>query len=128
MVTAPATAGANGILTVSVVNANLRVGDWVGLAPVGAPNSTYLSWMYLNGSTTAPAAGLGVATLHFTAPAAPGNYELRLFANGGYTRLATSGAVAVTAPLPATVTPSSATINPGSGLHRHGRERSRPSG
>ena len=69
--------------------------DWVGLFAAGAADTSYLAWNYLNGQKTPPPAGLPSATLGFAMPTAPGTYEFRLFSNGGYTRLATSGAVTV---------------------------------
>jgi hypothetical protein len=60
--------------------------DWIGLYPSsGAPNRPSLSWMYIP-----PVAGGGLV---FAIPAdtVPGTtYELRLFSNDGYSRLATS--------------------------------------
>ncbi len=67
--------------------------DWVALAAQGAPDSEYSDWQYLNGSGDAP--GVTSATLSFTAPSTLGSYELRLFANNGYERLATSSPIVV---------------------------------
>ena len=66
--------------------------DWIGLFAPGAPNTTYLTWR----STTGTASG----SVPFTIPAwlAPGTYELRLFSNGGFTRLAVSSGITVVAP------------------------------
>jgi uncharacterized protein YegP (UPF0339 family) len=66
--------------------------DWVALTTNGAPDSSYLAWMYLNGTTTPPAEGLTSATLTFTLPNSPGTYEFRLFVNNGFSRLTTSTA------------------------------------
>jgi hypothetical protein len=71
--------------------------DWIALYPAGAADGAYLDWRYLNGTTTPPASGVTTATIAFVAPLTPGSYELRLFANNGYARLATSGVVSVTA-------------------------------
>src|ERR1041385_5077981 len=59
--------------------------DWVGLYAPGAANTAYISWRY----TTGAASG----SVPFTIPTTvtPGTYQLRLFAAGGYTLLATSG-------------------------------------
>jgi uncharacterized repeat protein (TIGR01451 family) len=62
--------------------------DWIGLYAVGAPNTSYLKYQYTGGKPD--------GSLAFTMPAAPGTYEFRLFAKGGYTLLATSNAVTVT--------------------------------
>ena len=66
--------------------------DWLGLAATSAPNTTYLQWVYV---------GAGVTTRTWTVamPATPGQYEFRLFTNG-YTRVATSVPVTVSAPTP----------------------------
>jgi hypothetical protein len=62
------------------------VKDWIGLyASPSAPDSPSISWMYTP--------GIAGGSLPFTIPAgvAPGTtYELRLFSNNGYSRLATS--------------------------------------
>jgi len=56
--------------------------DWIALAAVGASPSSYFAWRYTTGTTS------GSAPLTVPATLAPGTYELRLFANGGYTQLA----------------------------------------
>ena len=71
--------------------------DWIGLFAQGAADGVYLSWQYLNGSTSPPVSGAHAATLRFGAPTVPGTYELRLFAGGGFTRVATSTAIVVSA-------------------------------
>jgi subtilisin len=62
--------------------------DWIALAAVGSANTTYLQWTYV---------GNGVTTRQWTVtmPSTPGNYEFRLFLNGGYTVAATSPPVTV---------------------------------
>jgi len=82
-------------VTVSVSGGPGNTTDWVALALVGSGNTSYISCQYLNGTHTAPTTGLTSATLTFTMPATTGNYELRFFANNGYTRLATSTTVTV---------------------------------
>jgi subtilisin family serine protease len=62
--------------------------DWLALAGVGGPDTTYLQWIYVS-------AGATTATWTVTMPATPGDYEFRLFENNGYTRLATSPTVVV---------------------------------
>jgi len=66
-------------------------GDWIGLYRPGGPDSPSLAWL----STTGTASG----SVPFAIPAtlAPGTYELRVFSNGGYTRLAVSNSFTVTA-------------------------------
>src|SRR5207245_10860858 len=67
--------------------------DWIGLYPSpGATDSAFVAWRYTGGG------GSGSAPLTIPAGTAAGtSYELRLFANDGYTRLARSGPIAVTA-------------------------------
>ena len=54
-------------------------------------DTTYSRWTYVG-------AGVTTRTWIVTVPTTPGQYEIRLFLNGGYTRAATSPAFAVTAP------------------------------
>ena len=63
---------------------------WLTLGTVSSSDSGYVSWQYLNGSTVMPATGLANATVQFIAPSTPGSYQVRLFLNGGWTRIATS--------------------------------------
>jgi subtilisin family serine protease len=56
--------------------------DWIGLYRSGAPDSSYLSARYTSGSAS------GSVSIAVPATLTPGTYELRLFSNGGYTRLA----------------------------------------
>lgn len=71
--------------------------DWIALYPTGAPDSGYLSWSYLKGTAAPPSSGLSEATFTTYAPLQAGVYEWRLFANNGWTRVATSSAVTVAA-------------------------------
>jgi hypothetical protein len=57
--------------------------DWLALAGTGDPDTTYLQWIYVSPGATV------------TMPATPGDYEFRLFENGGFTRIATSPTVVV---------------------------------
>lgn len=67
---------------------------WLALAAVGAPDTVFLQ------STTVLTSDY---TWSVTMPTTPGDYELRLFANGTYARLATSDAITVVAsPTPGT--------------------------
>jgi RHS repeat-associated protein len=59
--------------------------DWVGIYTPGSADTVYLDYAYTNGSSA------GSLAFPLTSPAlTAGTYELRLFANDGYTRLATS--------------------------------------
>jgi len=83
-------------------NTSCTTTDWVGVFAVGSASSagTRLSWQYLNGSTTPPGVCLTAASLSFTSPATPGNYEVRFFPSGSFTPSAQSLLVGVTpAPL-----------------------------
>lgn len=96
--TSPPTAVAVGVgshVTVSVNSGPANASDWVGLYAANSPDSRYLTWRYLNGTTTVPAAGLSTANLDFAVPASAGSYEFRLFAANGFVRLATSTAIVV---------------------------------
>jgi len=83
--------------------------DWVALYRTTTGDGAYIAWQFLNGTTMPPPTGRSGATLQFTAPITPGNYEIRFFSNNTFVRLATSGAVTITA-VPATVTPTAATV------------------
>jgi len=76
--------------------ANPTATDWIGLFAAGAPGSSFLNWVYVN-CTKSPGAALASGSCPLTIPTglAPGSYELRLFANNGFTRLAASGPVTV---------------------------------
>src|SRR5437773_7666954 len=94
-VTASPTAVApGGTITIAVANGPGNPNDWAALAPANAPDSTYVAWQYLNGTTTVPATGVTTAMLQFAAPTTADTYTARLFVNaGGWTRAATSNAV-----------------------------------
>jgi hypothetical protein len=62
--------------------------DWIGIAPAGSPNTTYLAYVLTNGQTS------GTAT--FFAPAA-GRYVARAFPNNTFALLAETASFAVTA-------------------------------
>jgi hypothetical protein len=68
--------------------------DWVGVWAVGQPDTdvTRIAVKYTGG------AAAGSVTLTIPGGTAPGNYEIRLFANDSWTRLAKSGTFAVNGP------------------------------
>ena len=72
--------------------------DWLGLYASGTPAAAYLAWVYVSCSQT-PDIGRAAGSCALRVPAGvpPAAYELRLFANNGYTRVATSGPVSVNA-------------------------------
>src|SRR5687768_4365157 len=59
----PTMVGAGGAITVAVTNGPGHTNDWVGLVETSAPDTSYIAWMFLNGTTSAPATGLTSATL-----------------------------------------------------------------
>jgi hypothetical protein len=97
---------AGNTITATVINGPGSRFDWVGLYPAGTTASTRTNWKYLNGTLTAPASGLSAATVTFTLPTTAGNYNLRFFANDGYTVLATSATLIVAGPTPPPPTPT----------------------
>jgi len=117
-----AAAAANAQTTLSVSPTSVAVGgsvtatwsgiaaptgtDWIGLYTPGAPHSPAISWRY----TTGTASG----NVPFTIPSGitPGTYQLRLFANNGYTLLATSANFTVTA-VNVTLSVTPASVVPG---------------
>ncbi|MDP3769884.1 MAG: PHB depolymerase family esterase [Candidatus Sungbacteria bacterium] len=90
-----ATILAGGTITVSWNNVRKpMVSDWIGVYAPGAADTDYSAvnkWFYTSScgvaaGTTAKASGSCTMTM----PTIVGTYELRLFANDGYTKLATS--------------------------------------
>ena len=69
--------------------------DWLALYTMGAADSAYLDWFFLNGTKTAPAVGLTTATVTFTLPTTPGAYEVRFFFNNTYQRLGATPTIVV---------------------------------
>jgi len=63
--------------------------DWIGLFAGSAPDNANIAWKYTGGA----AAGSLTLTVPLGTP--PGGYQLRLFANNGFIRLATSNPVFV---------------------------------
>jgi subtilisin family serine protease len=84
------TASAGASVTVTLANGLGGGSDWLALAPVGAPDGTYLQWTYV---------GAGVTTRTWSAalPAQGGAFEFRLFTNG-YLRISTSAAITIPRP------------------------------
>ncbi|HYB94556.1 MAG TPA: S8 family serine peptidase [Vicinamibacterales bacterium] len=108
-ITAPSTATSGTTLSVSIANGPGNATDWIGLFPSGGGDTSYITWMYLNGARTPPASGMTSATVSFPAPAA-GTYNVRLFANNGSTKIATSNTITVSsssAQSPSITVPSS---------------------
>ena len=74
--------------TVTLTNSPGGSQDWLALATVGAPATSYLQWVYVG-------AGVKTRTWTVTMPATAGQYEFRLFLNNGYTQAGTSPPVTV---------------------------------
>ena len=75
------------LVTVTLTNGTGVAADWIGLARVGDPNTSYLNWIGVGAKTT--------FVWRVNVPLTPNNYEFRLFSNGSYTRIATSPTVQV---------------------------------
>jgi hypothetical protein len=60
---------------------------------VGGTVGQYFEWKYLNGTQTKPPSGTANATVNFTMPSAPGDFEIRLYSNDTATVVATSSAL-----------------------------------
>ena len=116
----PVTVGAGTQVSLSVLNGPGNAADWVGLFPAAAGDTgaARLTYYFLSGTDSPPSSGLTSATFPTYAPVAAGNYQWRLFANNGWSRIATSGVISVSASAatisvngvstPLTVTPGSA--------------------
>ena len=107
----PTTVQAGSSTTVSwSAIANPTTTDWIGLySSAGAADTSFLTWTY----TTGAAAGSKAFIIPSSAPAGT-SYQLRLFSNNGYTRLATFSPIIVQAAPPATVSASPTTVTRGS--------------
>jgi hypothetical protein len=82
-----ATVAPGAVLSISVTSGPGNTTDWVGLAAAGAPDTSIIDWVYLNGARTPPVMGTTSATVTMTAPATNGSYEARLYVNNGWTVL-----------------------------------------
>ena len=81
--------------------------DWIGLYTPGAANNAFLAWRYTTGAAS------GNVPLVLPGTLAAGTYQLRLFANNGFTLLATSNTFTVTVTGGITLTVSPTTIPAG---------------
>lgn len=63
--------------------------DWIGLFLQGAPNTTYLDYVFVNSN-------ISNSHVFNTSSLAPGTYEFRYLLNNGYTSVATSRTFLVT--------------------------------
>jgi len=101
---------AGDVVNATVINPSGWPTDWLALANVGAPASSYLSFVYVGTGVTDP-------TWSVAMPQTAGEYEIRLFAKNGYTQLAVSAPITVVEPEPepgtTTLTPSTTTAATG---------------
>lgn len=81
--------------------------DWIALYPVGALDNAFIAYRYTDGTAS------GSTPLAVPANAAAGSYELRLFSNNVYIKLATSNSFTVENPPPATLGASPGNVNAG---------------
>jgi hypothetical protein len=102
-VSAPVMATAGTYVAASVVGRAGHTFDWVTFVPVTYSDTQFDQWAYMSGSHVPPSPAPASATLYFTAPLAAGAYEYRLYADNGYTRLATSPTIHISSPQPPTV-------------------------
>src|SRR5207302_2687318 len=70
--------------------------DWIGVFHPGDADTAYLDFEYDSSCTKTPGSVSAAGSCGFPMPATAGTYELRLFSNGGFTRLAVSGPITVT--------------------------------
>jgi hypothetical protein len=70
--------------------------DWIALYSAGAADDTFIDWTYVSCSTT-PGAGAAAGSCPFVVPpgVGAGAYEIRLFTDNQFVRLATSNALTV---------------------------------
>jgi subtilisin family serine protease len=85
------TAAPGASVTVTLTNGLGGLYDWLSFAATTAPNTSYITFVYVGGGTTS-------RTWTVTMPSTPGTYEFRLFLNNGYARAATSPPVTVIQP------------------------------
>ena len=83
--------------------------DWLALTLVNGPDASYVAWAYATGRPS------DSAFLLLPDAMTAGSYEVRLYANNTYTRLAVSNSVTVSAPGPS-LTASPAATAPGGTL------------
>jgi uncharacterized protein YegP (UPF0339 family) len=108
----PTGVAGNGTLTASWSGIGAPTAtDWIGLFVPGGASGSYIDWIYVSCSKT-PGAPVTAGSCPFVLPSvAPGTYELRLFANNGYTVIAKSNTFTVTAAPSLNVTPTSVAGN-----------------
>jgi hypothetical protein len=106
VVLTPDPATTSSVLSAAVTGASGSATDWAGLFAEGASDAAFASWCYLNGTKTPPATPLVNATVTCFPPTGPGRYQVRLFSNNTFTKVATSNTITVSS------TGSSITLTP----------------
>ncbi len=93
-------------------------GDWIGLYAPSAVDTAYLARVYVGCGASPSGSGAASGSCPFPIPTtlSPGTYQLRLFANNGFTRVATSGNFSVTPATSAALSASPASVVPGGSL------------
>jgi hypothetical protein len=93
----PAMVGLAGTASVSwsgIISGSPR--DWLGLYTPAAEDMSFLDWIYVSCSKTAETARTsGSCTYSIPSTVMAGNYELRLYANDGFNRLAKSNPLTI---------------------------------
>ncbi len=69
--------------------------DWVGVYRQGAADTAAVWWFYTSTCSSAVGTAKASGSCPLTMPASEGTYELRLFSQNGWTRIATSGSIVV---------------------------------
>ncbi len=83
------TAPLGGPITATLMGTPNGANDWVALAPVGSPTSSYGVWVYVNTLSGNP------KVWNLNMPSTAGTYEIRYFLNNGYTEAAVSPGIGV---------------------------------
>jgi len=91
--------------TVTVTYAGLpgNAKDWIGIAPAGSPDTTFLAFVYTGGQSS--------GTAIFSAPLNSGSFVARAFPNDTFTLLAESVSFTVTVPI--TIATDQSSYGPG---------------
>ncbi len=107
----PTSVSAGGTVTADFSSvANPSSQDWIGLYVAGADDTAWRDYLYSSSCTKTPGTARAAGSCQYTMPAglSGGTYELRLFSNGGWTRLAVGNTFAVTS----SYNPPAITVNP----------------
>jgi hypothetical protein len=99
VVMSPSTVAPGGTMTVTFAGVPTPTSkDWLALVPLNGADTAWVAWTYTSGRAA--------DSLTFTLPPAlaAGAYDLRLFANDSFDRLALSNVISVTAPGPTLAT------------------------